>query len=88
MSKSLLWNLPGGWLAGDRGGNARNRSKSISGDVKREEILAIQSSDVDGCPCWLEKVATVAKPKHACKLIGAIDYSLGSAAKQRARVHR
>merc|ERR1711957_273015 len=37
--------------------------------------------DVDGCPCWLEKVAIVAKPKHACKLIGAIDYSLGSAAK-------
>ena len=45
----------------------------------------VDAADIAGCPCWLEKTTTI-KPKHDCKLVGAIDYSLGAASKNDTRV--
>ena len=40
------------------------------------------ASEIDGCPISIVKgsSAAVKKPVHQCKLVGAIDYSMGSAA--------
>ena len=42
----------------------------------------MDASDVVGCPVGMAKSASgTYKPKHVCKLVGAIDYALGAAGK-------
>ena len=38
-----------------------------------------------GCPCGLTGSKAHPKPEHQCKLVGAVSYTLGSAAKSTSR---